>query len=98
MPTLADPFGISAVEAVVAGVPVVVTTAAGCSDLLRDYGARVIPPGDPAALRDALVELLDTFGAVPLTAVAGLRRYCGMEAVGERLDSIYRSLPGIAPA
>ena len=98
MPTLADPFGISAVEAVAAGVPVVVTSAAGCSDLLRDYGARVVPPKDPEALHDALADLLDGRGPVPPTAVDGLRRYCGVEAVGERLDSIYRSLPGIAPA
>jgi glycosyltransferase involved in cell wall biosynthesis len=98
MPTLADPFGISAVEAAAAGVPVVVTTAAGCSDLLREYGARVVPPQDPEGLHDALADLLDGLGPVRPTTVEGLRRYCGFEAVGERLDSIYRSLPGIAPA
>ena len=96
MPTLADPFGISAVEATAAGLPVVVTSAAGCSDLLRDYGARVVPPRDPVALHNALAELLDGLGPVPATAVEGLRRYCGFKAVGQRLDTIYRSLPGMA--
>lgn len=95
MPTLVDPFGISAVEATAAGVPVAVTSAAGCADLLRNYGARVVPPRDPEALHDALGDLLDGLGPVPPTAVEGLRRYCGVEAVGERLDSIYRSLLGL---
>jgi glycosyltransferase involved in cell wall biosynthesis len=98
MPTLADPFGISAVEAAAAGVPVVVTSAAGCADLLQGYGARVIPPRDAVALRKALAESLDNRECVPVEAADGLRAYCGIRAVGEHLDSIYRSLPGIEAA
>jgi glycosyltransferase involved in cell wall biosynthesis len=92
MPTLADPFGISPVEAAAAGVPVVVSNAAGCAELIEPLGARVIPPADPRALRRALADALDgrvAFG--PGTAEA-LRSYCSPTAVGERLDSIYRSL------
>jgi glycosyltransferase involved in cell wall biosynthesis len=98
MPTLADPFGISAVEATAAGVPVVVTSAAGCADLIRPYGARVVPPRNTAALSNALAEVLSDPNIVPAGTVDALRRYCGREAVGERLDSIYRSLPGNALA
>lgn len=93
MPTLGDPFGIAAVEALAAGVPVVITDAVGSADLLEPYGARIVRPGDPVALRDAIVEFLENPSSVPLGAVDALRHYCGFAAVGERLNAIYRSLP-----
>jgi glycosyltransferase involved in cell wall biosynthesis len=92
MPTLADPFAISAVEAAAAGVPVVVTSAAGCAELIEPLGARVVPPAEPRALRDALAEALDGRVTVVPGAAEALRGYCSPEAVGERLDSLYRSL------
>jgi glycosyltransferase involved in cell wall biosynthesis len=94
MPTLGDPFGIAAVEALAAGVPVVVTDAAGSADLLEPLGARVVQPGDPPALRDAIVECLEN-PTVPPGARDVLSRYCGFEGVGERLNAIYRSLPRV---
>jgi glycosyltransferase involved in cell wall biosynthesis len=91
MPTLADTFGVSPIEAMAAGVPVVVTSAAGCADLIGPLGAKVVPPRDVIALRDALVDTLDH--PVTQSNVAGaLRSYCGSEAVGMRLDAIYRSV------
>jgi glycosyltransferase involved in cell wall biosynthesis len=93
MPTLGDPFGIAPVEALAAGVPVVITDAAGSADLLGPLGARVVRPGDPPSLRDAIVECLQNPNSIAPEAAAVLRRYCGLEAVGERLNAIYRSLP-----
>lgn len=98
MPTLGDPFGIAAVEALSAGVPVVMTDAVGSADLLEPLGARIVRPGDPGALRDAIVECLQNPNSVPSGAADVLRRYCGFAAVGERLNAIYRSLPGIDQA
>lgn len=95
MPTLGDPFGIAAVEALSAGVPVVMTDAVGSADLLEPLGARIVRPGDPVALRDAIVECLQNPNSVPSGAVDVLRRYCGLAAIGERLNAIYRSLPSI---
>jgi len=92
MPTLGDPFGIAAVEALAAGVPVVLTDTSGSADLLEPLGARIAPPRDPVALRDAIVECLQNPDLVPPDAADVLRRYCGREAVGEQLDAIYRSL------
>ncbi len=92
MPTLADPFGISAVEAAAAGVPVVVSKAAGCAELIEPLGARVVPPADPRALRGALADALDGRVAFGSGTAEALRSYCSPNAVGERLDSIYRSL------
>jgi glycosyltransferase involved in cell wall biosynthesis len=92
MPTLVDPFGIAPVEAMAAGVPVVITSAAGSAELIGPLGAKVIPPRDVEALRDALADLLDNPIVVPPEAVEEMRNYCGSRAVGERLDAIYRSV------
>lgn len=92
MPTLADPFAISAVEAFASGVAVVVTSAAGCAELIGPLGARIVPPADPVALRNAVAEALDDHGAIAVGASDALRDYCSPRAVGARLDSIYRSL------
>jgi alpha-1,6-mannosyltransferase len=92
MPTLADTFGVSPIEAMAAGVPVVVTSRAGCADLVGPLGAKVVPPRDVAALRDALADLLDHPVTVPPQTVQAMRDYCGARAVGERLDTIYRSV------
>jgi glycosyltransferase involved in cell wall biosynthesis len=97
MPTLADPFGISAVEALAAGLPVVVTSASGTADFIAAHGGRVVPPADSRALFQALVDLLDDPNGVPPNTPAEVRAFCGFGAVAQRLDSIYRSLPGISP-
>jgi glycosyltransferase involved in cell wall biosynthesis len=94
MPTLGDPFAIAAVEAMAAGLPVVVTSAAGCADFIEPLGARIVPPADPVALRDALADALEGRVTVAAGTAEWLRSYCSGEAVGERLDSIYRSVVG----
>ena len=46
-----------------AGLPVVVTAVGGLVEAARDYGgADMVPPRDPAALRSALLRLLDRRG------------------------------------
>ncbi|MGF0117915.1 glycosyltransferase [Promicromonospora sp. Marseille-Q5078] len=57
-----EPFGQVVVEAMVRGVPVVATDAGGVPEILRADGAplgRLVPPGDPRALADAIVAVLD---------------------------------------
>lgn len=56
-PTLLEGFGIPLVEALACGVPVV-TTSAGSSAEVVGPGGRIAPPRDPAALAEALNELL----------------------------------------
>jgi glycosyltransferase involved in cell wall biosynthesis len=74
-------FGLVVVEAMACGVPVVVTSAAGVADVVRETGAGiVVPPGDTSALTSALERLLTEPG---LARQLGER---GRKATEKRFD------------
>lgn len=58
LPSLGEPYGISAVEAMACGKALVVTDAGGLADLVRPSGGLKVPPANPLALADALLQLL----------------------------------------
>ncbi len=59
VPSLAEPFGTVAAEALAAGTPVVATRSGGMEEYVSDGGVgALVPPGDPGALADALAGLL----------------------------------------
>lgn len=74
VPSRAEPFGNAAVEARLAGVPVVVTGVQGLPEAVGDgeFGT-VVPTGDPAALAAAISELLADWPATRRTADAARR-------------------------
>ena len=57
LPTLHDPWGLVVNEAMAFGLPVIVTDAAGCTDLIQDNGL-VVPAGNADELAAALMRLL----------------------------------------
>ncbi len=58
LPSYGEPYGMTALEAMACGRPLVVTSAGGLGHLVPDEGARKVPPGDAGALAGALAELL----------------------------------------
>jgi phosphatidylinositol alpha-mannosyltransferase len=69
-----ESFGIVLTEALAAGTAVVASDLEGFRRVLDDgAAARLVPPGDSAALADALVDLLDDPGARRSMAAAGAR-------------------------
>ena len=59
VPSLYEPFGLVALEALACGVPVIATAVGGWNEIVvhGDCGL-LVPPGDPAALAQALQRLL----------------------------------------
>lgn len=58
IPSLYEGFGMPAGEAMACGVPVVSTTGGALPEVVGDAGV-LVPPGNAAALRDAILGLLD---------------------------------------
>jgi len=54
-----EPFGMVLIEAMSAGLPIIVTTAAGAASIVGDRGSIVVPFRQPAALAEALGQLDD---------------------------------------
>ncbi len=69
----AESFGIVLAEGMAAGVPVVASNLPGYRAVLRDGEAgRLVPPGDPVALADALYDLLQDEAERRRLAAAGI--------------------------
>jgi len=58
LPTFVDPWGLVINEAMMFGLPIITTTGAGASELIKGNGI-VTEPGDVEALRSAMEYLLD---------------------------------------
>ena len=86
-------LGTSVLEAMALGVPVASTTAGGLPEMLGDGAGVLAPPGDPAALADAVARLLDDPGlarSVTHRARAAAERFSAARMAAEVL-AVYRS-------
>src|SRR3990172_8459324 len=86
--TQPEPFGISFIEALYAGLPVVATDLGGAREIVTPACGVLVPPRDPRALRDALERMMTDAGlrqrlraAAPARAAA----LCAPEAAVQRL-------------
>ena len=57
LPTQHDPWGLAVNEAMMAGLPIITTTAAAVSEIISENGF-VIPPNDESALKNSLETLI----------------------------------------
>lgn len=73
IPSLYEGFGMPAGEAMACGTPVISTEGGALPEVVGDAGL-LVPPGDAAALKDAIVSLLDQPGKREQLAQAGLAR------------------------
>jgi glycogen(starch) synthase len=65
VPSRLEPFGLSALEALALGKPVVATSAGGLPEVLDGAEACLVPPGDEEALAEALRRTLQAVVANP---------------------------------
>jgi glycosyltransferase involved in cell wall biosynthesis len=94
-PSLQEGFGISMLEAMASGVPVVATHTGIVPELADIQGVRSIPPGHPNSLRDAVLALLgstenlETLGRLNRLVV---ERSFTWDRVTQRLASLYAEI------
>jgi glycosyltransferase involved in cell wall biosynthesis len=102
-PSVYEPFGIVALEAMAAGVPVIVSDAGGLPDVVEhNVSGVVVPRGDSDALADAIIGSLRDPSRARKLADTAVRRAqevfnwgriaAQTEAVYERVWEVYRSV------
>jgi len=72
VPSRVEPFGNVAVQAMLAGRPVVASRTQGLAEIVKDgETGLLVRPDDPVALADAIAELLDDPARASALAAAG---------------------------
>ena len=88
-------FGLTPLEAMASGVPVVASEAGAFPDILTPQTGRLVPPDDADALTDKLRELLDDPGLrarMGEAARAHVEAHHAIEGEAEALIAVYRRL------
>ena len=60
LPSFGEPFGMTLLEAMASGVPIVTTDAGGPPHIVREAGGRIIPVRNVERLADALLDVLSS--------------------------------------
>lgn len=95
LPSRSEASPNSIIEAMAAGLPVVATDVGGIPELVADgHTGRLVPPGDPAALGRALLDLLDHPDRAVQFGRAGrewIERTCSFDRMVRAFETLYLS-------
>lgn len=94
MSSAMEGLGTSVLDAMALGIPVVGTSAGGIPELLAGGAGRLVPPGDPAALADAVLAVLENpeARAAQVAKAREAVREFSDERMAEGVLQVYRSL------
>ena len=86
-------FGIVAMEALSYGTPVITTSFAGSSDLIkRNKAGLIVPPGDAGRLANAIIALLENRSearSMGTRGAAAVEQEFGWESIARQMMSVY---------
>lgn len=86
-----ETFSVATVEAMACSVPVVATACGGPEELVGPEAGTIVPPGDPAALAEAIGRALSSrFDSETISR--GVAGRFSAEAVGARLRTVYEGV------
>lgn len=95
-PARAEPFGLSIVEAMAAGVPVLATMSEGASEIIEpDQTGRLVPLRDVNALANAIAELLSDpreCQRLSSNAQRAARERFSLERMVDQTEDVYRQV------
>ena len=95
LPSLSEGLSIATMEAMAAGLPVIVTDSGGPSELVSDgESGLVVPPGDPQPIAQAVLAVLQDHDIARRLGAAARRRAASFDlnVMVERYDALYREV------
>jgi glycosyltransferase involved in cell wall biosynthesis len=92
LPSLYEGFGLTALEAMAAGTPVVASDRGGLPEVVGDAGA-LVDPTDPSAIADAVAAAIDADGAAGVERARGFSWERTARSVHELLSAASRPSP-----
>ncbi len=102
LPSLSESFGLSALEALASGVPVIASRTGGLAEVVRDGETGALCPiGDVDAMANAAIEMLADrarWSTMSAIAAADARARFGHDAVVTQYEDLYARAVGRAPA
>jgi glycosyltransferase involved in cell wall biosynthesis len=91
-----EPFGLSIVEAMAAGLPVVSTASEGALEIIEDgHSGKLVPVGDPESLAEAINDLLDNpleRSRLGRNALVAARERYSLARMASDTERIYREV------
>lgn len=95
LPSLREALGVSVLEALGAGLPVVASRVGGIPEILDSVGdGEMVEPASPRALEDAISRVLrDVPEGQPKRPAAGLQTIFGVETMLDAVEHLYSTMP-----
>jgi glycosyltransferase involved in cell wall biosynthesis len=93
-----EPFGITFIEAMMAGLPVVATALGGAREIVNEESGLLVPPGNARALSSALRRLIENHSFRARLGRAGPARAALISDPSERMQQLARLLHSMGPS